>query len=401
MIKELEDPPLVFRELLTDVGNRRRNLRKTRREKNRISAVVSAFDAKDVLPKTLKEITQLIRGSGLGGEIFVVLNNGGGNTMESLSPSSEAEIGVDNIIWGRTEQMKAKREKEGATPRKIKLGTGLSPMTKGISLVLIKQDKDPDNAGKIRGLRDVYELLWELNQKSGYCPQYLFAFDAETRLHYRGPRQGHISTQQNFGLNHMIKLTNKGRVVVGAKCKLIPYNVEGNPDWEAETPPMQVVTNMLHGRDGYRWLSGGATLGDFGFMVAAMSAISRKFPGLRVEDTMLTAVAKAMNIGMIVDPEVIHTNRCPSMENRVDASRQVERWMMGVEGVKRVIGKSFSKKIVNDNLTKAFALVFFELVKGGWKETAYLLQGILPYIETRRRSKLSPDDLINGPAIFG
>lgn len=401
MTKEIDNIPPVFRELLTDVGNRRRDFRKTRKEKNRIAVVVSVFDAKDVLPKTLKEITQSIRGCVSGGEIFVVLNNGGGNTMESLGPSSKAEIGVDNIIWGKTVAIKGIKGNGKVIPRKIKLEKSLPPMTEGISLVLIKQDQDPDNAGKIRGLRDVYELLWELNQKSGYCPQYLLAFDAETRLRYREPHRGSISTQQNFGLSHMIKLSNKGLVFVGAKCKLIPYDAEGDPDWEARIPPMQVVTNILHGRDGYRWLSGGATLGDFEFMVAAMSAISRKFPGLRVEDTMLTAVAKAMNIEAIIDQEVIHTNRCPSIENRADASCQVERWMMGVEGVRRVIGKNFSKKIVNDNLTKAFALVFFELVKGGWKETAYLLQGILPYIEIRRHSKLSPDDLVNGPAIFG
>lgn len=401
MKKELDNIPQVFRELLNDVGARISCFDRTQKENNRIAVVISVFDAKDVLPRTLKEITELIRESDLGGEIFVVLNYGGGNTIESLGPSSEAEIGVDNILWGKTEAIKGTRENGKAIPRKIKLEKSLSTITKGISLVLIKQDKNPDNAGKIRGLRDIYEFLWHQNQKTGYCPQYLLAIDAETRLRYREPRGGRISTGARFGLSHMMTLSNTGTAMVGAKCRLTSYDTNGNPDWKAGVPPMQAVTNILHGKKGYGWLSGGATLGDFGFMVAAMSAISMRFPGLRVEDTMLTAVAKAMNITMIVDREVIHTNRCPGAADKKNASLQVERWMMGVEGVRRAIGKNFSKKIINDNLIKAFALVSLELVKGGWKEAAYLLQGIFPYIETRRHSKLSPDDLINGPAIFG
>jgi hypothetical protein len=310
-------------------------------------------------------------------------------------------LGVAEIIFGETNRLADTAESTDAVPRKLKLEKEIPKKAEGVKLIVIKQQRESNNGGKIRALRDIYEFLLSQNKKWGYCPQYLLAIDAETRLRRREPRSGRISTEINFGLCHMIELSKAATVFVGAKNQSIAFDPNGNPNWDAQTPPMQKVTSLLHGLDGYQWLPGGATLGGFKDTVSAMSAISRKLPGLWVEDTMLTAVAKALGIKTVIDSEVVHTNRCPGPAERQEISLQMERWLMGTEGVRSLIGVSFARKVINDNLTKAISHLLSESIKGRSVNLAYLLKGVTPYLQAKLRSRRQPNDLIADPASFG
>jgi len=398
--------PTIFKDLLEDIEVIRTSFDEAQNDDQRIAVIVSAFDEKDVLPSTLKEMVELIKGADLSGEIFVILNNGGGNTVEFVKrivknkKKLEKQIGVDKIILGKTCKLKGKWKNSNTIPRKIKLDQAVPKKTSGVTLVVIRQDQEPDNAGKIRGLRDIYEFMRRQNQESDYCPRYLLTIDAETRLRRRDPKSGHIFIEPCYGLKNLIEYSKKGTVMVGAKNLSIPYDAEGNPNWQATTPPMQEVSSILHGLEGYQWLPGGATLGSFKDVVSIMCAISRKLPGSWVEDTMLTAAAKAIGIEIAIDQEVIHTNRCPSLEERKMASDQIERWLMGTEGVRNVIGPSFAKTVINRKLTKAVAHLLSEFAKGRKVNFLYLLKGLNPYFDVRKRSRLKPNDFINDPAVF-
>ena len=398
--------PTVFKELLEDVEVIRSSFNETQRDDQRIAVVISVFDEKDVLPSTLKEMVDLIMMANLDGEIFVILNNGGGNSVEFINrivknrKKLKNEIGIDEIILGKTCKLKGEWKNSNAIPRKIKLEKEIPPKTNRVTLVVINQDHELDNAGKIRGLRDIYEFLRIRNQESGYCPQYLLTIDAETRLRRRELVHGGVLTEPCFGLKHLVEHSNKGMMMVGAKNLSIPYDAEGNPNWKATTPPMQEVSSILHGLEGYQWLPGGATLGGFKDIVSIMCSISRKLPGSWVEDTMMTATAKAIGIEITIDQEVIHTNRCPSPEEDKKASDQIERWLMGTEGVRNVIGPSFAKTVINNKLTKAVIHLLSEFIKGRRVNFFYLLKGLIPYFNVRKRSRLKPNDIISDPAVF-
>lgn len=409
-LSEKERQPIspIFREVLTESEKNRAELRQEKIDDHRLAIVVAAWDAQDVLPETLKEITAQARTCQLEGEIFVVLNKGGGNTREYLHPHMDPETiagiareaGVDEIIRGKTIPLSETSENSKAIPREIDLEKPIPEERTGLRLVIIEQQDESDNAGKVRALRDVYHLLKKQNRQTGYCPRYLLAMDAETRLRPVDHFKKKILPEINSGLRHMLTLSENGKNMVGAKLQFIPYNTHGNPDWQAVVPPMQETTSIMHGMKGYEWLPGGATLGSFVDLVSILEPISQLLPGTRVEDALTTVAAKALDIKTIIDQEVVHTNRCPYKEDSKAVFAQMERWLKGDSGMKEVAGQPLSEKVIKSTLLKVLAYPLYQLARGKPVNVPHLITGLRPYIQASQLAIKMPDKFLGGTATF-
>lgn len=409
-LSEKERQPIspIFREVLTESEKNCAEFRQEKIDDHRLAIVVAAWNALDTLPESLKEITAQARTNRLDGEIFVVLNKGGGNTREYLHPHMDAETiariareaGVDEIIWGKTIPLSETSENSKTIPREIELEKPIPEERTGLRLIIIEQQNEPDNAGKIRALRDVYHFLKRQNRQTGYCPRYLLAMDAETRLRPVDFYSKRILSEVNSGLGHMIALTEGGKNLVGAKLQFMPYDTHGNPNWQAEVPPMQETASIMHGMKGYEWLPGGATLGSFVDLVSILEPISHLLPGTRVEDALTTVAAKALDIKTIIDQEVVHTNLCPYEEDSKAVFTQMERWLKGDSGMKEVAGQPLSEKVIKSSLLKVLAYPLYQLARGKPVNVPHLITGLRPYIQASKLAIKMPDKFLGGTATF-
>lgn len=398
----------VFQEVLDKAENTLKEFKTEKIEASRILVVMSAYDAKDLLQETLRETTEQLKQSGLNGEMLVILNNGGGNTTEFINSNLEQsqldtitkEIGVNEIVFGKTERLNETVPNSKSFPRKILLDKSTFQKKNGIRLIIIEQQNEPDNYGKIRGLRDIYELLKQQNQETGYCPQYLLAIDAETRIRPVDTKNERIITDNNTGLSHMIELSDEGKNMVGARLQFIPYDHNGNPDWKEKTPPMQEAISIVHGMKGYEWLPGGGTLGGFPEMVSILNSVSQKLPGTRIEDVLTTVMAKTLGIKTIIDNKVVHANRCPKESEKGEVFGQMSRWLKGSEGLRIITGKYLAEKVISNKVTKIVAHSLTKLAKGKKVNIPYLLKGLPQYVGVSRLAKNKPDDFIEGEAVF-
>src|SRR3989338_7717679 len=402
--REREQIPKVFQGVLDMTEQTLGDFKTMEKEVNRIAVVLSAYDANNLLPETLREITEQLKKSRFGGEIFVILNNGGGNTRDFVNSEMKQsqlevitnEIGVNEIVFGKTESLDDTVPNSKAVPRKITLDRAVPQKMDGVRLVVVEQQNEPDNSGKIRGLRDVYEYLKQQNQETGYCPQYLFAIDAETRIRPVNAQRKEIITDDNSGLSHMIELSNEGKRMVGAKLQFVPYDDNGNPSWKEKTPPMQEAISIMHGMKGYEWLPGGGTLGGFPEMVSILNSISLKLPGTRIEDVLTTVTAKSLGIETVVDEQVAHANKCPSESDRQAIFAQMERWLKGAEGMKQVTGKHLAEKVISNGIIKIITYPLKELARGRKVDISHLLTGLPNYVKASRLAKGEPDDFVEG-----
>lgn len=394
---EIERIPPVFRKVLDRAERRMRELSNREFDLERMAVVISAYDAKELLPQTLREISQQMKALGLKGEIFVVLNNGGGNTAELFRQEDiqPTHFGVDEIFFARTQRCPEGKDSR-KTPRPIEVDGEEEKIMAGdgIRLIVIEQAVEEGNEGKIRALRDVYHWLGKMAEK-GYSPYFLLAMDAETRLRRVG-KNGIIEINSPFGLQSMIEKINEGVDMVGARLHFVPYGEGGNPMWSADVPPAQKLFNVIHGKEGFQWLFGGATLGKFPQMVAILETISQLLPGTRFEDVLTTLVARIFGKKTVVLTDIVHTNRCPA--ERKSAEQQIERWWAGIEGIKKVAGESLAGLIIKSDLWQIIFDSLLPLVRKqiNSKDAIRLIEGLLSHLRIGKNVK--PDDFESGTA---
>jgi hypothetical protein len=390
--------------LLLDASARtRESFREEKRDENRIAVVISAHNADDVLPATLREISEQIRALGKQGDIFIVSNNGGGTTDRIfLGEDAPERLGVDRVIRGYTEPSEDQDTHLPTVAKPVAIDQRPSDMTEGVNLFVITQYKARENEGKIRGLRDVYEYIYQENQDTGYCPGLLLAMDAETRFRSITPgskERGELPS----GLDHMVELTRGGKAIVGAKLNFTPYTKNGDPDWQARIPPMQETISLLHGSPGFQWEPGGGTLGNFPDMVSMMRDMSQQLPGTRVEDVFLTVMARTYGISTVVDQSVIHANRCPAYTKESFRSYydQMFRWMQGGAGLEEFAGKDLSETVLNVKLLDVIMYPLMEAAKNFRNvDIPHLIKGLPDYIRASVQAKAQPDKMQSGSATW-
>ncbi len=397
----------VFIGALDKAAQLRAEMKDTISDPNRMVVVVSAYNASDVLPETIRELVGQMRDNDRYGEIFVVLNNGGGNTKD-IVPQADAqkdklksEWRVDQIQQGRVVETTSKDQlKDRSKPKAIQLDTDIVA-NKGISVIFINQDERPDNDGKALALRDIYPFLHKQHVEHNYNARDLFAIDAETRIRRVDPDTHEVIPEYNIGLAHMLAMVKEKKAIVGAKNALIPYTEKGNPDWGAKTPPMQTTINVLHGTAGFDWLPGGATLGKFTDIVPMMEALTQAMPGNRVEDVTMTVMARTLGLPTIVDTDVVHANRSPRFKifRRQGQRNQMVRWKKGLEGVMKIGGKKLTETVVNDNIVNILFTPLTEAYVHKRKiDIPHLMKAFPSHLRRSLEAKLHPDDFISGKA---
>jgi len=97
---------------------------------------------------------------------------------------------------------------------------------------------------------------------------------------------------------------------------------------------------------------------------------------------------------------VIHTNRCPSEEETKEVFAQMERWLKGAEGLKKVAGKTLAEKAISNGIVSIITHLLAELARGRKVNIPYLLKGLPPYIQASKLAKGAPDDFSEGVAVF-
>ncbi len=423
--------PTGFQKALDKMVVYREEVDKVEPQPDRMAVVISAWEAGDVLPQTIKETVQQMQEAGKWGEIFVVLNNGGGKSTRdciygkdknvSLVDAEEAvqdrvsqklckSTGADNVVFGETIELPTNfgfMELSGeriqdtsnidtvARPIKFTVSGGLNALKEGeISLVVVDQVAEGEhNQGKIRALRDLYHKLFLETKYGGYCPEIVEMEDAETRLLM--VQEGEIVTGKPAGLEEMLRLSQNGKVWVGARNALVPYDEKGDPDWKASVPPMQTSTNLIHGTKGMEWLGGGEMIGDYRGVLAMNEVIPQEYPGLRVEDVLLTVCARVFMKETVVSRDVVHTNRCPSVKEEKKAMDQMLRWIKGVKGLESIIGPELNKIHTDVGFWQSITKNIQEtLRRKGKVNIVTLLRGARPYAHVVKEAGRKPDRLI-------
>lgn len=405
--------PITFQFALDRTATYYQRIEKHPPQENRLAVAVSCYDSAQRLPHTLREIIEQMKDSQIKGEVFVVLNNGGGNTREYLIGNDQEEtrkrlisdLGVQEVIYGRSKENDfTANEHEPKKPRYFRLEKELTSQAEGIRLVVIDQAVHPDNEGKIRASRDLYATLHS-QVSQGYRPQFLLTIDDETRLRPVNQETHRAITDKNSGLAHMVGLCQGGQRLVGAKLAFIPYKDDGNPNWEAKLPTMQRTISFLNGHKGYEWCPAGATLGPFGLIVSMQRGIHEHYSGARIEDVMMTVMARTLGITTLVDESVIHTNRCPPADKGQDCYRQIARWLAGMEGLKKATGEELTELVLDVGKVKTV----LRGITGGLKGQAeyrprevlgMVLEGVGPFFQSAAEARQFEDDFENGKAVW-
>lgn len=415
----------AFKQVLDTAAEYREKMRSEKRKPNRLAVVIATSAGREVLPETLKEIVRQMKTINYYGDIWVVLNSGleaeeensfsytGGyrpSDMETVVDKKGKlldEIEADEVVYGRTvvQPPSGDSHKNNET-QAIELEKEVFDEGNGkkIRLVIVTQKPSEENRGKLRALRDIYYNLYSLNQEKGYCPGLLLAMDDETRLRMVDAKNHMVLTDQVAGLGSLISKSKNGLKAVGSKLHLIPYDESnGNPDWDAKLAIVQKIKNFFHGMSGYEWLPGGGHVFDFRDAVAIYKTIAELLPGTRGEDIMATVMLRTFGVLTQVDERVIHTNRCPRVQNLSGVLSQLERWEANNVGIQRVVGEQLMRLVIDPSKKKVIKQLLRTVrqnPKIGFKTALLLIKNVIPGLSNQYFKENHGDDVLGGSAVW-
>ncbi len=222
-------------------------------------------------------------------------------------------------------------------------------------IFIIHQKEGLHAAGKIRVLGDIYSSLLLNSIDRGWIPPaILFTFDAESQflIERKYPFLDLDSNGLELIVSHLNQhpeidiLSTRNRFAVYEKSM-----VDGTeilvPDFSQEIPPIQLFLDLMHGRhNGFQWMQGGGTFGKTDALISLLVVIAQTYPGIRIEDTQLTILAKYAGFIYKVLLDAISLNRTPSpTEITMDQPpkkawiEQVSRWNAGGYALELCYGK--------------------------------------------------------------
>lgn len=391
-----------FKNMLDIAKTKQLELQEIPAEPQSMAVVVSVLNGEQVLPTTIVELAQQMKESGYKGTIYVGLNTEGGNTKNIYNQKSPEELReqlrVDSIHIGKATRNPLDPENR-TVPSVISLDN-FNPHD-GINLVFIEQQNHPANVGKSAMLRDIHNYLYTQAINTNTRAELLLAIDAETRFRKFTKFARSIIRNSPNGLVDMIAASEKGKRLVGVQNYLTPYTENGNPDYDRRPGSIQWTLNLIHGRfRGSSWLPGGGTLGGFADMVALNTAQTEVFPGIRVEDALLSVMAYVLQIPRTILTNVVHTNQSSEAETAVGRQRsygQMYRWLAGQEGVVRFAGALVAKNIVSYNMVQNFLQPILQFLRNPPSvNIPYLLRGLPTFIIISNAAKYAPDDILTG-----
>lgn len=395
----------VFESYLEDCNRVKKEI-KGSPEVDRVAIVISAYDSGKRLQTTIREFSQQCMDARRKVDFFIVLNNGGGNTKQEVTA---LQTEYTSAAWILHNQEKASDDPHQSGEYQTSTN---QPTDASITFHIINQAKHPNNDGKIRGLRDAYSIMYQLNQSAAYHPKYIIAADDETRLRYLDEtgldKKNTTLANTTFRGNPLNELLtqldqNYTLTFIGARSRLTPFDKDGIPHFEQTVPPWQLTVNMIHGKSGYQWLPGGATIGRFTEMLSIMYTMSQRFPKLKTEDIMCSATAEKLGYISKIAENIVHANRCPeyTTETMTLAAQQIGRWLSANEGIKQVAGQHALDNITASNLFQMITHNGLGLIKDDPIRYFNAVLSLPPYILLTEEAKKTPDDITDSHGSAG
>ncbi|MDZ8104040.1 MAG: hypothetical protein RM338_00225 [Nostoc sp. DedQUE12a] len=322
-----------------------------------LGIVASAKGAEKFLPYTIPKILKQVSQTGMMADIVIGLNNGFEcpsvidrftllpnvqvihlYTNEKLANNIPSKI-FDNLICAGNPYL---------------LSNLVCPYYQH-RIFILHQKEGLYAAGKIRVLGDIYcSLLLDSIENGWIPPGILFTFDAESQFLIE--RKYPFLDLDSNGLELIISHLNEHPPIdiISTRNRFAVYQkslVDGTeillPDFSQEIPPIQLFLDLMHGRhNGFRWMQGGGTFGRTDALISLLVVIAQTYPGIRVEDTQLTILAKYAGFIYEVLLDVISVNRTSSTtEITMDKPpkkvwiEQVSRWSAGHYALEICYGK--------------------------------------------------------------
>ncbi|AFZ23505.1 hypothetical protein Cylst_1203 [Cylindrospermum stagnale PCC 7417] len=392
-------------------------------DSTRILGIVAATTgAENYLPYTIPKIIQQISEIGMMADIVIGLNNGFEcptvidrftlipgikvihlYTGEKFADNIPAKI-FDNLVC----------EGEPYYLRNLDIQKSKH------RIFVVHQKEGRYSAGKIRILGDIYGSLFLKSIDSGWIPPAIMVtFDAESQFLVQ--QKNSVIDLDSNGLKLIVGDLQKHQEkdILGAKDKFAIFQkitVNGievfMPNLTEELPPMQWFIDIAHGRySGFKWKPGGGTFGRFDAIVSLLAVISEKYPGIRVEDSHFTILAKHAGFVGDIFMNTVSTNRSPSITDMtIDKSpkkawiEQMYRWVAGFQALKLLYGEHNIKTVGDEGFpwfTLTNPIEFLKKVMENEeinvdtviKKIKYLAIAFFTLRQIRKRSRENPDIL--------
>ncbi|MEH1965730.1 hypothetical protein [Nostoc sp.] len=362
-------------------------------ESTRILGIVAAAKgAENYLPYTIPKMIQQISEIGMMADIVIGLNNGFEcptvidrfsllpnvqvihlYTGEKLANNIPAPI-FDNLMC------------QGESYCLI----NIEPQLSQHRIFIVHQKEGQYSAGKIRVLGDIYGSLLLKSIENGWIPPaILVAFDAESQFLIE--EEYSVIQPESNGLKLIVnQLQNSPEIdILGTRNKFAVYQkgmVDGAevllPNFSEEVPPIQWFIDIAHGKfSGFQSKPGSGTVGRTDVLVSLVAVITERYPGIRVEDTHLSILAKYAGFIGDIFIDVISTNRTPSLTDMTLEQppkkawvEQVYRWNSGYRGLELLYGEHNIKSIISYGFpwfTLTQPIEFFQSLIGSDKISLY------------------------------
>lgn len=315
---------------------------------DRLLGVVSAGrGAEKYLPRTIPLLIQQANEAGRKVDLLIGMNNGFENEefYAAIGGSEETEVVHLYADQKLEPNVPAKVRDESKEPY-----TFTNDEANRNRVFIIHQPASAHAAGKIRMLNDAYGLVMDSIEAGWTPPNLTIAFDAESEFRLAEGKSTRYGENSN-GLARLLDQCEGPEApdVIGTKNRFAVYRDtvgQSKPDTEGVVPPMQLFLNLVHGRiDGYRWNPGGGTLGKTEAIVSLIDTISRRYPGMRIEDVVSTVLGLHAGFQQGVSYEVLSLNRCPGLEDQNGWREQMERWVAGSKALDDLYGRENTKLV--------------------------------------------------------
>lgn len=223
-------------------------------------------------------------------------------------------------------------------------------------IFVVEQKAGMHTAGKIRMLQDAYSLCTSIANAGWRFPSETVFFDAESQ--FLSEKSDGEQEYEQTGLTSILsKLASNPQLqILGARNRVCMYetipHVGRMPKLSEAISPMHEFLNALHGSEGFRWMSGGGTIGRTADMLA-LGIVTARYPGMRAEDTAQSVLAEHSGMKWGIEPTVIASNKCnesSSMnaeQRNTAAEQQLTRWMQGTTAVRKLYGTDTISKIID------------------------------------------------------
>ncbi len=219
----------------------------------------------------------------------------------------------------------------------------------GHRIFIVEQSQNAFTQGKIRMLSDLFALCKDSIGKGWKPPSTMLSFDAESHFVQKDRHSEHEDADAIVTMLHELEC-EKNIQIIGAHNKLCVYRecppLRLTPDYEQAVPAYHQFLNSVHGKQGFRWMPGGGTLGNTADMLA-INTVASRYPSVRAEDVMGTVLAEHAGFDWSISNTISATNRCMSPDEDGSYEQQVFRWMQSVAAVREHYGSANVKSVMD------------------------------------------------------